>query len=340
MGFFDCVKIKDIISNGLQIPGNNNLYNSEPWFLFSKNHILKLLKRMYGNRELFDEFILQDDGYVKSTADILDDVQEYIDDLFTVNTWKYAHLYDIYVAEYNPIWNVDGTEQETVSRTTKNTGTQENKGSGKDTLEKLGSEKHAKTGHDDLTKTGTEAMTRTGNETDEPTGSEKLQKSGSVTESNSGGVENSRTTFDSATFYGTDKSDDTLKHTTTYGKTGTGTSDPYEETTSFTTRKDTHTYNSVKDESSFVNRKDEQAYNSNDTLSFTGRKDETTYGKTDTRTDNLTENENISTMKVRQGNIGVTSTQKLMNEQINISVAFRFLEWICQDIAMSISYTV
>ena len=306
MAFFDSVKIKDIVRDGLEIPGNNNLYNSEPWFLFAKNNLLKLLKRLYGNRELFDNIILEDDGHLKTTPDILDEVKDYIDSLFTVNTWKYKHLYDLYCAEYNPIWNVDGKEEETITRTTKNTGTQENKNSGKDTLEK----------------TGKESVEKTGNETDEPSGTETLQKQGSITEANSGGVENGRTTFDSSTFLGTDKSTDTLKHTSSYGKDGNGNNDPYKETTSFTTRKDTHTYHNVKDETSFTNRKDE-----------------TTYGKTDTRTDNLTENENVSTIKVRQGNIGVTSTQKLFSEEVNVAMSFRFLEGVALDIATTISYS-
>ena len=306
MAFFDSVKIKDAIQEGLQIPVNNNLYNSEPWFLFAKNNLLKLLKRLYGNRELFDNIILEDDGHVKSTEDILDEVKDYIDSLFTVNTWKYKHLYDLYCAEYNPIWNVDGKEEETINRKRENTGTLEMASSGTDSIEKKGKE----------------STTRTGNETDEPTGTESLQKQGSITEANSGGVENGRTTFDSSTFLGTDKSTDTLKHTSTYGKDGNGNNDPYKETTSFTTRKDTHTYNSVKDETGFTNRVDE-----------------TTYGKTDTRTDDLTEEETIGTIKVRRGNIGVTSTQKLFTEEVNVAMSFRFLNGIALDIATSISYS-
>lgn len=338
MSLFDTVRIRDAIREGMQIPSSNNFYNSEPWYLFSKNHLLPILKRMYGSRELFDEFILDDSGHLKSYTDINADVQEYIDDIFRINSWKYARLYDVYIADYNPIWNVDGTETETINRTTDNTGTQTVAGSGSDTLTKSGKEKIDHKGDDTLAFNGSEKTERTGNETDSPTGTSTLTKSGAITEIHDGDNTHSRTTFDSSSFLNTDKDADSRKISTNYSMNISGGASPYQEINSFDTRTDTHTYNQVADEKTFNQRNDKTTYNSYDETSFTNRQDQTTYGKTDTRTDNLTETESISTMKVRQGNIGVTSTQKLIMEQVNVAQSYRFLQVIAEDIAQTISY--
>lgn len=298
--------IKNAISKGLTIPVNDQFYNSEPWFLFAKNQLISVLRRMYGNRELFDDIIYDEDtGHMKPDATILQETKESIDLVLMVNTWKYKHLYDVYCADYNPIWNVDGIEKETVDRLQTNTGDQ--------TIEQSGT--------DTLAMSGTEANTRTGNEVTEPSGVTKVSKTGSITDSQSGGPTNSRTTFDSATFADTDKTTNSGKTSTSFGVNLAGTVDPYEEQTSFVNREDKLTYNNVKDERSFQDREDS-----------------TTYGKTDTRTDDLTEQENLVTIKERHGNIGVTTTQKMLQEEIDIASSFRFLEIVAQDIAMAISY--
>lgn len=301
------ITIKNVISKGLQIPASDQFYNSEPWFLFSKNHLISILRRMYGNREMFDDLIFDEStGHIKPDSDILAETQDTMNLVMQVNTWKYRHLYDIYCAEYNPIWNVDGIEKETIDRLQENTGEQTNEQSGTDTLEMSGKETNTKSGY----------------ETNEPSGVSKITKSGSITESNSGGPTNSRTTFDSATFADLDKTTDTGKHSTTYGENISGGSDPYIEQTSYVSREDKLTYHDVKDEKSFDHREDS-----------------TTYGKTDTRTDDLTEHENIINIKERHGNIGITTTQKMMNEEISIASSFRFLEIVARDIAVAISYS-
>lgn len=282
--------IKDAINTGSIIPTNNNYYNSDDWFINTAQHLDQLLYRTQGRRELFDD-LTEDHEEIKAA----------VDDLFMFNAYKYRHLWTLYVAEYNPLWNVDGTEKTT--RTRDNTGTQEDKLSGTDEFEKLGKEK----------------STRTGNETTAPDGSETMTKAGSITTANSGGPTSGRTTFDSATFYDTDKVADTGKQSTTYGEKN-GASDPYTETKSYSSdRKDTHTYNNVADE-----------------LAFTNRSDKTTYGKTDTRTDNLHENEII--VHERGGNIGVTMTTQLEESEYNWTMLFKFLNIIVSDIANHIAY--
>ena len=269
------MRIKDALAAGSFIPRNNNTYNSDDWYLATVSTM-------------------------EDPAGSLPALTGAVDMLMELNCYKYRHLWKLYVAEYNPLWNVDGTEKTT--RTRDNSGTQENKLSGSDELEKLGKE----------------TTTRTGNETNSPSGSQTLTKAGSITTANSGGPTSSRTTFDSATFYDTDKTVDTGKQSTTYGEKN-GASDPYTETQSYTGRTDTKTYNNVADE-----------------LGFSNRSDKTTYGKTDTRTDNLHENEVI--IHERGGNIGVTMTTQLEQSEVDFVQMFRLIEEIVADIAGAISY--
>lgn len=256
--------IKDAITAGSIIPTTNHYYNSDDWYVHTAQYLDRLLSSTQGTRELFDE-------YKAEHTEIVDAV----DDLFMFNTYKYRHLWKLYTAEYNPLWNVDGTEKTIRERL--NTGTQENKLSGKDSLEYFGSEKDSHTGHDDVTQTG------------------------SVTDTNSGNITSARTTFDSHEFADTDKDTDSRSTTTT-----------------------------------FNSKKDQSNYNSDMTHSFTGRKDETSFGKTDTRTDNLTEHEEVT--YIRGGNIGVTMTTQLETDEVNFVNSFHFLQTIVSDIANHISY--
>ena len=324
------MKLKEMLTN-FNFPFNN-WYNSKEWYLLIRADLPRMLRTWYGNRELFDMYL---DRHGDLTPAGVLEIKDAIDLTLMANTWKYDHLYEIYTAEYNPIWNYDGTDREERERT--NTGTQGNARTGDDTLELLGSEKNEHKGHDYLEKSGTEYTERTGNETLEPSGTEKVTRDGSMVESHSGGPTNSRTTFDSTTFYDTDKTVDTGKTATTYGKDSSGTTDPFTETTSFQTRKDTRTYNQVKDTTGFTLRKDDTQFDSYNERSFTGRKDKTTYNSTTTRTDDLTERETIT--RTRGGNQGTTTTQSMMAEEMEIATRFKLLNTITLDIVNAICYS-
>ena len=289
--------IKDAITAGSIIPRNNNYYNSDDWFVNTAQHLDRLLSSTQGKRELFDD-------YTEDHAEIVDA----IDDLFLFNAYKYRHLWTLYVAEYNPLWNVDGSEKIIRDRT--NTGTQEDKLSGNDTLEYLGTMKDSHTGHDDLTKSGSESLARTGHD--------DVTQTGNIKEENGGNITSARTTFDSGTFLDTDKDSDTRSTTTT-----------------FNSKKDQTNYNST-DTTTFTSRKDEQSYLSDMTRSFTNRQDKTTFGKTNTRTDNLAEHEVEE--HIRGGNIGVTMTTQLEEAEYKWAMMFKFLNIIVSDIANHIAY--
>ena len=112
-------------------------------------------------------------------------VQKKIKLKLLTNIYKYSRLYETTVLEYNPLWNVDGTEERTISR--------ERDGSTTDTYNETTTDK--KTGSDSDTKTGTDIQT---------TG---------------------KTTYDSNTFYDTEKNTDTpnTTDTLTYNNTNTNT---------------------------------------------------------------------------------------------------------------------
>jgi hypothetical protein len=291
--------IKDLVRNGLEIPGNS-LYNSEKWFISSKNWILPILQRYYGRREVLDS--IADDS--ESVQDIVADVESTIVVLFALNTWKYKHLYNLYSAEYNPIWNVDGTEVTTTKRETIGT---------KDSTD-------SKSGTDTLSYSGSESLGKTGDDTLEYLGSSSKGIAGTVTGINSGDVQQARTTFDSDTDYDTDKTTDSTKHETVYGKTALGTSDPYAEMESFT------------------GRKDKTTYNSSDTRSFTDREDATTYNSSNTLDEDTTEKVVEEITHTRGGNIGVTMTQEMFKREMDLVGQFKFFDQIAHDIANTISY--
>lgn len=303
------MKIKDlIIGSNTIIPRNNNAYNSDLWFLNTAASLDGFLRRLHGNREIYDDLLEYNSAHQEDPNGTRQNVLDMVDAHLALNAYKYRHLWDLYVAEYNPLWNVDGTEKTIRDRS--NTGTQDMQASGHDDFTKSGTEQNAKSGYDSVTKSGSESESKTGTDT--------TTRNGSVDEQNGGDITTSRTTFDSATFLGTEKKADTIDKETTY-----------------TDLEDETNYNSDVT-TSFTNRKDQTDYNSTETLSFTNRKDKTDYGRKDTRTDNLNEHE--VTEHIRGGNIGVTMTQQMEDAELNWALRFRLLEMICADIANAISY--
>ena len=102
-------------------------YSSQDWYISIAGVIEKILRARDGKRELQDfvtlpPFTLPDAQYI---TDMTAAVKDQIDVMFIVNDESYARIYRALTEEYNPIWNVDGTE--TLEYTKDNTGTQGNK---------------------------------------------------------------------------------------------------------------------------------------------------------------------------------------------------------------------
>ena len=236
----------------------------------------------YSERHLLDKFSDWFEGWDESNDYSIYEqmVIDAIHRTLIANIEKYNKLYYTMTAEFNPLWNVDGTE--VIERTLDQTGTDANAKTGNDT--------NVRTGNETDEKSGSEANTRTGSESD--------VKSGSETRTTS------RTTFDSATFYDAEK-----------------------ETTSPSLLTNTHNYTNVADTTSFTNRKDTHTYNT--------VQDKMTYLSTNTETRNLHDNERI--IHTRQGNIGVVSSVKLLQEFAELA-NLNFIEIVAADIVNSITF--
>lgn len=213
------MKIKKYLNNGGTIFNNSGavsyvsgFYGSVPEWLNTQllNMVSMVIEDDFSTREL-----MQDNTTVDN--DLIADINGRNARLLVRNKQKYDHLYKLFNLDYNPIWNVDGTETTTRALTNSNSSTS----------------------------TGTSELTR--NTTDTTEVSDTLTFDTTVTNNNEvvtdGTTTNdltensndnkSRTTFDSNNFYDTDKdvfnktntgtvdNDETVTTEATEGKTGT-----------------------------------------------------------------------------------------------------------------------
>ena len=103
--------IKDI---NIHMPDLTYLNNKE-WYISVKDIAPDYIKRRFGKRELiYDEPELTD----------------IIQDVLLENEYKYDRLWELLQMEWNPLWNVDGTETLTFERNT----TGQNQASGTDSV--------------------------------------------------------------------------------------------------------------------------------------------------------------------------------------------------------------
>ena len=208
------------------------------------------------------------------------------------NREKYKKLYYSMIAEFNPLWNVDGTE--TTERELRQTGTIEDSKTGSETTERAGDVTTEKTGTETDRKTGTEDTATTGTDATAHTGTNSTLTA--------------NTTYDSTTMYDKERTTDTLNTT------------------------DTTTHNTT----------DTLTHNTTDTLTH-NTTDTTTHNTTDTLThDTVNNNErdllDTETIRVtRQGNIGVTTTTKLLTE-FREYADFSFIDIVARDIVNTITF--
>lgn len=244
------------------------------------------------------------------TAGNMSDAITLLHDMFT--QWiedrqhAFTKMYEALLADFNPLWNVDGVEG-LITKTTH---------SGTDTLAKTGKDTVQASGNDTVSNTGTDTDTLSGTDTthldvtkDENTrtGSESLARTGNDTDTNS------VATFDS---------NDNLN--------------PSDATRTDYLSTDTTTYNNVKD-SRLRNETDATTYGKVDTFvhgkietTAHGKKDETTYNSTNTNTKNLVDD--YLELKIRQGNIGLTKSTDLVQSQLELRKAWdRLLDIFISD---------
>lgn len=268
---------------------------SAEWWQFVKPLWDDMLWLYYGDRVVFFNKRFPENDDINSINNIL---RSWVI-LLKSKAHNYERLYNLYMMDYNPLWNVDGVTG-TVAQDD-HTGTDTRKKTGADTLKQQGTDTRAASGTD-----STDILT-----------SDDLVKSGNETMQSSGDDINTKqvTTFDSK-----DNFVNSEKDIVTNGKL------------------DTHTYNNMTDARDISSSHD------------------TTYGRTDTNTKNLTDTQEYNStdqdtknltdkhvdMVIRQGNIGVTSSQSLWEEESSVwtDQMSEFAKQIIREAVNLVTYTV
>ena len=219
--------------------------------------------------------------------------------------WKsrnriYNRMFNAYMADFNPLWNVDGVTGEI--RESTHTGTDTDTHSGKDTTltEDNGT----------IKKSGSEVDTIAGSKTNIRSGNEVTASSGTDT------VAGSKTTYDSDTLYPTDQAE------TDYG------------------RSDTHTYNNVTDTESYANRSDTHQYNNvTDTHDLDG-KNETTYASQLKKTLNLKDKDIALTIRQGNIGVTKSSELLQDTLDLYATDLMDFVKYVMNDTLDQVSYAV
>ena len=226
---------------------------------------------------------------------------------FRSNQWNFEHLVKIMLANYSPIENVYESDywKEKNSGTDKLTHGETHTLSGQDTLGH--GETHTLSGTDTLTHG--EKHTLSG--TDTLTHGETHTLSGKDTVSDTGTNEHQVSAYNESTYQADSKDIKSGGPETTYGKKDTASGD------------DKTQYGKTDTASG----DDKTQYGKTDTASGT---DTTTYGKTDTAsgTDKTEHGHIIEYTRLRHGNIGVTTNNQLINQELEMLEDFNIYDWI------------
>ena len=232
----------------------------------------------------------------------------------------YERMFNAFMSDYNPLWNVDGVtgtiRESTHTGDVTNTGKSETTNTGKSETTNTGKSETTNTGKSETTNTGKNKTTKSGNETNVPTGKDI--------------TENSATTFDSGTFRDTTRTEN-----------------------SFETRTDTHTYNNVKDEyeiDSVNPMKESYQIDSQNPLKETYQIDSQNPLKQSYQIDSqnpLKETRNLSDtdleMVIRQGNIGITKSSELLQDTLSLygeNILMDWVHFVVNDCINQISYSI
>lgn len=332
----------DIYPSGQNLP-----FSTSDWFTniysMGMSNFTQTFYSKYKNRELMIEDIIDDASYRNDREwkqAVVNYLQSEIKNLFLANDYKYQMYWNALVdKEYNPIWNVDGTETRTFTR--KNTGTQgnvntktgnitENK-----TITYSGAESVSNTGTDTNIESGSVSNTKNGSRTNSRNGQRTLADSGTDTTTRTGNETKSTVPMESYSFFDTEKNTyNNVADSVVHGKT---------ETETFTNMNDTETFNAYTDTETFNNHQNQRTLNTLETKNFNNRFDTdngtTTFNNvmdSGTRTDNLQEQYNETL--TRTGNIGVTKSQELVTAEMLLRAKYDLTQIIQSDIANYILY--
>lgn len=381
------LKTRHIITGaGTATPTAYRTYLTEDWYTFLNSAkiesggntiytIEQMIMQQYGHHNILEEYYENElyNGDLDNCSDnqfnsyVEDELKQAVIDLFNAKNVEYKKIYAMSTAEYNPLYNVDGTTVEVHSGTDTNTnsGTDRTALTGTDTVSHSGTDTLSHTGYDSVGKTGTEATGRTGSDSVTLTGDDTVKSSGTDQIANSGtdkkrntGTQTSvdddsdKITNKVAAFDSTSVVNDT-ESTTEYGKSNTRTDNLTEEYENHKTVDTTY----GKQDKTTHNTTEETSYGSTETLTHNttdrtdyhssaatqrNTSDATQYGKTETLTHGHVEamqhGERIEITK--HGNQGITMTQQMISAELDIAPRLNFLNVVAADIARELCESV
>ena len=381
------LKTRHVITGaGESTPTVYRTFVNEDWFTFINSakveysgqtlySVEQVISQQYGHHNILEEYY-ENELYSGSISNCTDDqfnsyveteLKQAVIDLFNAKNVEYKKLYAMSIAEYNPLFNVDGTTIEVHSGTDTNTnsGTDRTSLSGSDTVSHSGTDTTSHSGYDTAAKTGTDATGRTGSDTIGLSGDDTVKSSGTDTIANSGTDKkrntgtltsvdsNSDTITNKVSAFDSNSGVDDTESTTDYGKSNTRTDNLVEE---YENHKSTDTTYGKQDKTTH-NTTETTTYNSTETLTHNttdrtdfnssiatqrNTEDETEYGKVETLTHGHVEamqhGERIEVTK--RGNQGITMTQQLISAELDIAPRLNFLNIVAADIARELCETV
>lgn len=261
-------------------------------------------------------------------------------------------------------------DSHTGTDTLRKTGTDTSNTSGQDRTSASGSDVTTLSGKDTTALSGADALSQTGTVKDDHTGNSSDAHTGTIGNTKkitqdvttyAGKEINSKAgmeSHDEAVFTFDNQSTPMKSNTSTDSFPPLNDANARADIKSFDERSDSHLYTDIDTqtfndtETTTNNLHDTTTFNKTDTTSY-GKTDTTTYGKTDTLThgkvdttqygkqDKLTHDTTDTSTKdlqdkhielqIRQGNIGVTTTQKMLNEQIDLTARDALVDYMISD---------
>ena len=270
----------------------------------------------FGIYQISPLIVMRENSTEKSFDDIISEISTLV---YKANEYRYNTLYSTIIQEYDPIENYKMIEEITVNYQGDEKTVNQFIGKEKNTINYKGEESTV----DSKSGTDTNVLTKNGTE------SNSLSRSGTenVNESDTRGdvtTTTKKAPFDSENFY--NESQDL---------TSQSKADVKNTTTTFTDRVDNNTI-------TFANRTDNEqiTYNSSNNInkSFNGRSDENIKefdGRADESLKSFMNRKDITT-HTRSGNIGVTTSQQMLESQ-RLLANFKFVDIVARDIVKKIA---
>lgn len=233
---------------------------------------------------------------------------------FATKQWTFEHLINIIESEYSPIENVSEIRNERTKYGHNNviTGGYKDTEAGKDSTENSGKDVTTFTGKDSTSSSGTDTVASSGTDTVASSGTDERD----VTHSGTDSTTNTISAMNASTYQPDNQTETGYGHTIdddiTYGKTDETTYGKTDETT--------------------YGKTDETTYGKTETLT-NGKKTDVTYGHNVERVYNSQKDQEggVDELLVsRHGNIGVTTNQQLINEELELLRHFDIYGYIAE----------